>query len=198
MAGHCLGLAIMKAQSAASTLFSRQKKTNAVPVSRNYSFPAYLGASEAFLSLGDFEKARYYARRLHDLSIGAPEKTYLALSHWLFAKIAVTEDAFDEASAQIASALVITKSSEIPLATWRIYDIAEKFHLLRGEMTKASVFHYKRRGAIRKLLDSLPASDPLHEKLYTLTRVWVPAVVHGAMEIRPPQPDPDAQLVDAA
>ena len=65
-------------------------------------------------------------------------------------------------------------------------------------MTKASAFHYKRRDAIRKLLDSLPASDPLHEKLYTLTGVWVPAVVRWGYGNTPTAASPDAQLVDAA
>lgn len=47
--------------------------------------------------MGDFKKARYYAQRLHDLAVLAPERTYLAISHGSLAEISAIENLVDEA-----------------------------------------------------------------------------------------------------
>ena len=48
--------------------FFKAEENESLPISRNYSFPACLGACETWLALGEFEKARHYAQRLHDLA----------------------------------------------------------------------------------------------------------------------------------
>lgn len=152
-------------------IFFQAEKNESLPLSRNYSFPACQGACEAWLSLGEFGKARYYAQRLHDLSAGAPENTYLALSHSLFAEIAIKENALDEADSQITKALAIVESTEVPLAVWRTYATAAKLYHLRGEVRGANECEFKKQSAVRKLLASLQDSDPLRKHLSNFVKM---------------------------
>ncbi|HET7062553.1 MAG TPA: transcriptional regulator, partial [Nitrosospira sp.] len=178
--------------------FFKAEEDESLPVSRNYCFPAYLGASETWLSLGDFEKARYYASRLIDLAQGAPEKTYLALGYRLLAETALRAGVFDQASLEIANALAITENSEVPLAAWRVYSTAEQLHNLEGETTKAGAFLNKRQEAIRKLRDSLPESDSLQECLHHRMGFEVPTVIDGGADATADQVSFNVRLVDAA
>jgi len=150
------------------------------------------------LALGKFDKARHYARRLHDLAAGAPENTYLALSYRLLAEIDIKEKALDEARSKIIQALDIVENSEAPLAAWRVYGTAEKLHHLQGDIKMSSVFQYKKQEAIGKLIDSLPDSDPLRQHLLSLIEMNVPAMIDGAVQISPLQADFNGGFVDAA
>jgi tetratricopeptide (TPR) repeat protein len=160
-----LGLGDYKGAIRCFEFFFQAEKNESLPLSRNYSFPACQGACEAWLSLGEFGKARHYAQRLHDLSAGAPENTYLALSYSLFAEIAIKENVLDEADSQIAEALAIVESTEIPLAAWRAYATAAKFYHLRGEALRANECEFKKQSAVEKLLASLQDADPLRKHL---------------------------------
>ena len=93
--------------------FFQAEENESLPISRNYSFQACLGACEAWLSQG-IRKARYYAQRLHDLSAGAPERTYFALSYRLFAEIAIKEGALEESYLNITKALDVRKRGSSP------------------------------------------------------------------------------------
>jgi DNA-binding winged helix-turn-helix (wHTH) protein/tetratricopeptide (TPR) repeat protein len=178
--------------------FFKAEENELLPISRNYSFPACLGASETWLALGKFDKARHYARRLHDLAAGAPENTYLALSYRLLAEIDIKEKALDEARSKIIQALDIVENSEAPLAAWRVYGTAEKLHHLQGDIKMSSVFQYKKQEAIGKLIGSLPDSDPLRQHLLSLIEMNVPAMIDGAVQISPLQADFNGGFVDAA
>lgn len=160
-----LGLGDYKGAIRCFEFFFQAEKNESLPLSRNYSFPACQGACEAWLSLGEFGKARYYAQRLHDLSAGAPENTYLALSYSFFAEIAIKENVLDEADSQITEALAIVESTEIPLAAWRAYATAAKLYHLRGEALRANECEFKKQSAVEKLLASLQDSDPLRKHL---------------------------------
>ncbi|HZC01695.1 MAG TPA: hypothetical protein VE844_10125 [Gammaproteobacteria bacterium] len=45
-----------------------------------------------------------------------PERTYLAIGHQLLAKVAIAEQAWDEAQVQVSRALAIVEGAEVPLA----------------------------------------------------------------------------------
>ncbi|ARO87899.1 transcriptional regulator [Nitrosospira lacus] len=160
-----LGLGDHKGAIRCFEIFFQAEENESLPLSRNYSFPACQGACEAWLSLGEFGKARRYAQRLHDLAAGAPESTYLALSYSLFAEIAMKENILDEADSQIREALALVESTEVPLAAWRTYATAAKLHYLRGEERRANECELKKQGSVRKLLASLQDSDPLRKHL---------------------------------
>ncbi|WON73434.1 AAA family ATPase [Nitrosospira sp. Is2] len=148
--------------------FFHAKKDETLPVFSNYFFPACFGACEAWLALGEFERARHYAEQLQDYSARAPERTYLALSYHMYAEIALKEKRLDEAESQILVALSIIEQAELPLAAWRVYATAEKYYYLRGETRRAHLCQFKKQSVIRQLLQSLPGSDPLSEGLAAL------------------------------
>jgi DNA-binding winged helix-turn-helix (wHTH) protein/tetratricopeptide (TPR) repeat protein len=164
--------------------FFQAEENESLPISRNYSFQACLGACEAWLSQGEFGKARYYAQRLHDLSAGAPEHTYLALSYRLFAEIAIKEGALEESYLNITKALNVVENAEVPLAAWRTYDTAEQLSHLQGEASHANAYRAKKQNAIKKLLNSLQDGDPLRERLGSLTEInTLPVTIDSAIQI---------------
>lgn len=148
--------------------FFQAEKNKALPIFSNYFFPACLGAGETWLALGKLDKARHYAQRLCDLSSGPPERTYLALGHRLFAEIAITEAALDEAHSHIAEALEIVECAEIPLAAWRVYATGEKLYHRLDDVRRMSHCRSKKQDEIDQLLNSLQVSDPLREHLLNL------------------------------
>ncbi len=179
--------------------FFKAEENESLPIARNYFFPACQGASEAWLSLGEFGKARHYAQRLHDLAAGAPENTYLSLSHQLLAEIAMKEGALEEADSQITKALNIVENPDIPvpIAAWRSYGAAENLHHLLGDTKRAGIFQYKKQQAIRKLLESLQNSDPLREHLSALTGMSVSDVIDEVTPMNPLHSGSSIDLVNA-
>jgi tetratricopeptide (TPR) repeat protein len=149
-------------------VFFQSERDESLPIARNYFFPACQGACEAWLSLGEYGKARHYAERLHEFSIDAPERTYLAISLALLAAISLMEESMDEADDRIAEAIEIVGNAEIPLAAWRVYGVAEKFRDLRGQVELAARYRFSKWQAIKQLLDSLHEADPLRTSLRDL------------------------------
>jgi hypothetical protein len=90
----------------------------------HYSFCEY------WLAVGDLARAREHATRLYEIAAGPPERTYVALSHWLLAKIAIAEGSLEEARNQLSHAISIVEQGELPLAARRVYATAAE---LRGE-----------------------------------------------------------------
>ena len=161
--------------------FFQAEENESLPIARNYCFPACLGAGEAWLAQGQFGKARYHAQRLHDLSVEAPERTYLALSFRLFAEIAMEEKALEEAGSRISKALGIVENAEVPLAAWRVYASAEKLHRLRGDASSANQYEIKKLNTVDRLLGSLQDADPLREHLSNFVGIHA---VRGMIDVQ--------------
>jgi tetratricopeptide (TPR) repeat protein len=164
----CLGLGDEARAIACFEAVVRTEQDETLPILRNIFFPAYAGLSEAWLAQGEFAKARDYAQRLHDFSAGAPERTYLALSHRLFAEIALREHALAEAETHLTTALSLIEAAEVPLAAWRVYASAAK--LYERSLRPAEAEIYRRRSAdVRlKLAASLDETDPLRHSIVGL------------------------------
>jgi DNA-binding winged helix-turn-helix (wHTH) protein/tetratricopeptide (TPR) repeat protein len=139
----------------------RTGQNETLPIHRNYFFPAYAGLGEAWLAQGELAKARDYAQQLHDFSAGAPERTYLALSHRLFAEIARREQALAEAERHLATALGLVEAAEVPLAAWRVYASAAALYEQLQRPAEADI-HRRRSAEVRlQLAASLDETDPL-------------------------------------
>ncbi len=166
-----LGLGDYRSALRSFDVFFNGEKDETLPIARNYAFPACQGACETWLALGELKKARDHAQRLYDLSTGAPERTYLGLSHRLLAEIAMKENALDEAEVHLSRALDAVKNAETPLATWRICATAEKFHYLRKAAKISREYHLRTQQVLETLFGSLPESDPLRHHLSTLDEI---------------------------
>ena len=191
-----LGLGDHKGAIRCFDLFFQAEQDESLPISRNYFFPACQGACEAWLSLGEFGKAHHYAERLHDFSVDAPERTYLAISLGLLAEISLVEKSLDEADSRLAEAIEIVDNAEVPLAAWRIYRTAEKFHDLRGQAEQANEYRFRKWHAIKRLLDSLREADPLRTGLEDLIDASLVAAAENEVSLS--LVAPDQRLSDTA
>ncbi len=120
---------------------------------------------EYWQALGDLGQARREAAELCAKAAPPPERTFLALGHRLLAEIAIAEQAWDEAQAQVSRALAVVEGAEVPLAAWRVYATAAELHRCKGHTVEVEA--YRRRGAevIQALADSLGDNDLLRPSL---------------------------------
>jgi tetratricopeptide (TPR) repeat protein len=163
----CLGLGDTARAIACFERVVRTEQDEALPVHRNFFFPVYTELAEAWLAQGELAKARDYAQRLQDFSAEAPERTYLALSHRLFAEIARREQAWAEAERHLTTALGLVEAAEVPLAAWRVYASAAKLCGRQGRQDEADAYRQLSRTVIQRLADSLDGSDSLRTSLLT-------------------------------
>jgi tetratricopeptide (TPR) repeat protein len=161
----CLGLGDVARAIECFEAVARTEQDETLPIHRNYFFPAYAGLSEAWLAQGELAKARDYAQRLHDFSVGAPERTYLALSHRLFAEIALREHALAEAETHLTPALGLVEAAEVPLAAWRVYASAAKLYERSLRPAEAEIYQRRSANVRLQLAASLDETDPLRRSI---------------------------------
>ncbi|MGH8551174.1 MAG: hypothetical protein ACRERU_21720, partial [Methylococcales bacterium] len=163
----CLGLGDAARAIECFEAVVRTEQDESLPVQRNFFFPAYAGLSEAWLAQGELAKARGYAQQLHDFSAGAPERSYLALSHRLFAEIALREHALAEAETHLITALGLVEAAEVPLAAWRVYGSAAKLYERSQRPAEAAIYQHRSADVRLKLAASLDEIDPLRPSITT-------------------------------
>jgi tetratricopeptide (TPR) repeat protein len=120
---------------------------------------------EYWIAVGDLARARQQATRLYEIATGPPERTYLALSHRLLAKIAIAEEDFVEARAQLSRAISIVEGAELPLAAWRVYAMAAQLYEVLGDAKKAAQFRNRSERVICAIAETLGANEPLRLSL---------------------------------
>ncbi|MBO0734148.1 MAG: AAA family ATPase [Methylocapsa sp.] len=118
-----------------------------------------------WLEIGDLARAQEEAARLYEISVVPPERTYLALTHRLLAKIAMAAKKFDEARAHVLRAVAIVEQADLPLAAWRVYATAASLHEDAGEPAQAAALRHLSRQIIDRLCESLGEDKHLREKL---------------------------------
>jgi DNA-binding winged helix-turn-helix (wHTH) protein len=118
-----------------------------------------------WLEIGDLARAQEEAARLYEISVLPPERTFLALSHRLLAKIATAGKKFDEARVHVSRAVAIVEQSDLPLAAWRVYATAASLHEAAGEPAQAAAFRRLSRQVIDRLSESIGEDEPLRRKL---------------------------------
>ncbi|MCI0601127.1 MAG: AAA family ATPase, partial [Beijerinckiaceae bacterium] len=125
----------------------------------------YHSLCEYAFAAGDFPRARKEATRLYDVAKLPPERTYVALSHRLFAKIAMAMGELDEAGSQLSLAISIVEQTELPLAAWRVYAAAAEFHMTIAKAEEAANFAHRCENVLRLLADSFDPDDSLRSSL---------------------------------
>jgi DNA-binding winged helix-turn-helix (wHTH) protein/tetratricopeptide (TPR) repeat protein len=128
-------------------------------------FHFYHNFSRYWFEIGDLARAHEWAERLYDFSAPAPERTYLALSHRLFAKIALARDLIETAHKESSRAVSIVEQDNLPLAAWRVYATAAEIHENSGELDRAVDFRTRAQQVIGRLAASLPEGSPLQKAL---------------------------------
>jgi hypothetical protein len=121
---------------------------------------------EYWLAVGDFGRAREAAVQLHELTLPAPERTFLALSHVLMARVAIAAANLREARAHLSRAIAIVRNAQLPLAAWRVYATAANFHDGIGEVKKAARCRSRSGQVVRSLANSLEQGDPTRAAMF--------------------------------
>jgi len=166
-----------------------------LPIHQNLLLPTYRGLAEASLARHDLAAARRYASLLRQFSVGAPERSYLAMSQWLEAEIALAEKNLDTANVSITTALGTIEEVEVPLAAWRVYRSAAKIFRLLGRLAEAEAYRRRSRAVILELAHSLEPGDPLRQHLEERAVQRDLTLAEGAVSI-PSRRDREALLAD--
>ena len=124
--------------------------------------PQYLlNCCEYWLAAGNLEQAQQAAARLHEATAVAPDRTFLALSHSLMARVAISAGDLQEARVQLPRAIAIVRNGGLPVAAWRVYATAASFYDSIGDTNKAVEYRARFDDVVRSLTDSLAPDDPL-------------------------------------
>ena len=81
------------------------------------------------------------------------------------AKIALAEQQWEQAEAELSQALAVLEGADVPLAAWRVYATAAQLYEQRGRSTEAGRY-WTRSAAVRtRLADSLGNALELRQSL---------------------------------
>jgi hypothetical protein len=127
--------------------------------------PLHLGLSEYWLAQGAFERARQEARHLCVLAMQPGERTYLALGKRALAAIALAEQEWEQAEAELSQALAVLEGAEAPLAAWRVYATGAQLSEQRGRSTEALRYWTRSAAVLTQLADSLGNVPELRQSL---------------------------------
>jgi tetratricopeptide (TPR) repeat protein len=131
------------------------------------NMPLQYGLSEYWLAQGDPDRARQEAERLCELAALPGERTYLALGRRTLAEIALAERNWDQAQAELSQALAVLEGGEAPLAAWRVYATAARFHDQRRRKADAKRDWAQSAAVLNRLADSLGDDAELRQSLLT-------------------------------
>jgi tetratricopeptide (TPR) repeat protein len=169
-AGALLGFANLGLEryEAAFNCFSEladQVERKPVIIDRIFYILLHHGLSRYWLERKEFARARHEAGRLRQIAAQLGECTYLALGHRTLAEIALAERDYAKAEAELSHAINSTKDGDTPLAEWRIWQTAARFHAASGRQSDADRDLARSLEILHRMVDSLGHDDPLRRRL---------------------------------
>jgi ATP/maltotriose-dependent transcriptional regulator MalT len=123
--------------------------------------------SEYWLEVGDLAQARTYATRLHDMSVAAPDRNFLALAHRSLSRIAAAQGDLDAAGSHISRSVALLENTPLPFAAWRVYLSAAEYWRTMDDPRQAAEYRSRSDAIIRALADNFEHDDPLRVSLLT-------------------------------
>ncbi len=122
-----------------------------------------IGVVESHLARRDFAAGRLAAKALHDDIQGFPEKTWTALALRSCARSAAGSSEWNEAAEHIDEALRLVRTSNLPLASWRVNKSASEIYGGMGRPDVANECHDQGIRDALSLVDSLDPADTLSQ-----------------------------------
>ncbi|QBR70826.1 transcriptional regulator [Beijerinckiaceae bacterium] len=165
LAKACLGLRDYPAALAQFNEIKRQIGIDRAAMDATIYPHYHYNFSQYWIEVGDLTSAREEAMRLQEITQAPPERTYLALSHRLLARIAMAEQNFEDAEIHISRAISIVEQAKLPLAAWRVFATAANLHESAGDEAKADEMRRLSYQVIKELSETLDHDDPLRESL---------------------------------
>jgi hypothetical protein len=124
--------------------------------------PYYLSSRcEYWLAAGDLGCAEETSLRLHAMASMAPDRTFLAISHGLMARVAMARGNLREARTQVSRAIRLVRHAQLPLAAWRAHAAAADLHDLCGQTNRSIRGRGRSSQVLRSLATGLGQSVPL-------------------------------------
>jgi DNA-binding winged helix-turn-helix (wHTH) protein/tetratricopeptide (TPR) repeat protein len=124
--------------------------------------PQYLSSRcEYWLAVGDLGRAQETSIQLHAAVSTAPDRTFLAISHGLMARVAMAMGNLREARTQVSRAIRLVRHAQLPLAAWRAHAAAADLHDLGGATDRGIRCRGRSGQVLRSLANGLGQSDPL-------------------------------------
>jgi tetratricopeptide (TPR) repeat protein len=140
-------------------------EVDATPMDSIFYPLLYQTRCEYFLRLGDLGRAREQAALCYDAPRLPPERTYLALAHTLFVKIAMAGGNFEETRGALSKAVAAVGQEKLPLAAWRVYATVAEFYASAGEAEMSAAYRRRSDTAVRFLVHAFDQDDPLRASL---------------------------------
>lgn len=139
----------------------RRTEADGVPLDSLIVPQHLLNRCDCWLAAGDLDQAQITATRLHEVTAGAPDRPFLALSNCVRARIAIATGASQAARSQLFEAASIVRNARLPLAAWRVYAAAADLYEKLGDAARAVKWRHRSHQIVRSLANSLQPGDPL-------------------------------------
>jgi DNA-binding winged helix-turn-helix (wHTH) protein len=165
LAKACLGLRDYKAAFSQFQQIKDKIEIEGISMDASIYPEHYYNLCEYWIETGDLPRAREQALQLNAYVAQQMERTYLALSHCVLARIARLEGRSGEVRIQLAQAIAIVEAAEAPLAAWRVYASAAEFYRQIGELGEAAAARSRCAAVINGLAGGFDEKDPLRTAL---------------------------------
>lgn len=148
-------------------LLTVEREILAQPISFDWYRLLFLewGLARAHVRQGDLANATLRSRRLLGQALRTGERCWQALAWEMAAHVAVLGDDRDAAVESVTQALEIVGTTDVPLAAWRVYQMAASVHARGGAADLADRYTARADDARRALVASLPPAHRLRDTL---------------------------------
>jgi ATP/maltotriose-dependent transcriptional regulator MalT len=160
----------------------RQTEADGVPLDSLIVPQHLMNRCAYWLAAGDLSQAQTTASRLHEVTVAAPDRPFLALSFSTKAKIAIATGNPQAARSQLFEAISIVRHARLPLAAWRVYATVADLYENLGDAARAIKWRYRSQRTVRSLANSLKPGDPLRSvAFFSRARNWRPTIEAAGM-----------------
>ncbi len=123
------------------------------------------GLSRCWLERREFARAHNEAEKVCQLAAQSGERTYLALGRQTLAEIALAQEDYAKAEAELSHAINAIQNGDTPLAEWRVWQTAARLHAANGRQAEADHDWAHSLAILNRLADSLGQEEPLRQKI---------------------------------
>jgi tetratricopeptide (TPR) repeat protein len=160
-----LGLGSREHASGCFNQIINQLESTRFIMDRIFFLALHHGLSRYWFEQGEISRARHEAEQLWRMAAQSGERTYLALGRQTLAEIALAEQDYAKAEAELSYAINAITDGDTPLAEWRVWLTASRLRVASGRRAEAAHDRARSLAILNRLADSLGQDEPLRQKL---------------------------------
>jgi ATP/maltotriose-dependent transcriptional regulator MalT len=161
LAKACIGLGDLPLARQHLDAIERRTEADGVPLDSLIVPQHLMNRCAYWLAAGDLGQAQTTASRLHEVTMSAPDRPFLALSLSTKAKIAVLTGNIQAARSQLFEAISIVRHARLPLAARHVYATVADLYENLGDAARAIKWRCRSQRTVESLANSLQPGDPL-------------------------------------